>query len=257
MAQEQTPEERELIRKRVELSVLEADLAQRELDLVTLKGELRAFEARYLRTAGARYAVLDGLEFQIAEALARLKPSDPKAKEQAAQAHAQAQDSAQAIGALYEPEQATEFEPSDNLKKLYREVAKRLHPDLATGDEERARRTQLMAEANRAYEEGDEARLQAILREWASSPESVKGEGLGADLVRVIRKIAQVEERLRTIDAEMAQLRASDLYQLRVKVDEAKGEGRNLLAEMAAQVDQRIVDAEKRLAELTRKNPII
>jgi len=51
------------------------------------------------------------------------------------------------------------FTPSENLKKLYREVAKRVHPDLATEESERQRRHELMAEANRAYAEGDEARL--------------------------------------------------------------------------------------------------
>jgi hypothetical protein len=255
MEQEQTPEQRELNRKRVELASLEADVAQRELDLATLRGELRAFEARYLRTVGARYAVLDDLESQIAQAIARLKPHDPQAQERAAHAQAQAQDSARATEAMGDPGQATEFRPSEDLKKLYREVAKRLHPDLATDEEERARRTRLMAEANRAYEEGNEARLQAILREWESSPESVKGEGAGADLVRIIRKIAQVEERLSTIEAEMTHLRASDLYQLKVKVHEAEGESRDLLAEMAAQVDQDIAAARKRLAKLSPKGP--
>ncbi len=255
MAHKPTPEERELSRKRDELASLEAEVAERELDLVTLQGELWALEARYLRTVGARYAALDDLESQIAEAVARLKPNDPKARERAAQAHAQAQDSAQATETNYDREQATEFKPSDTLKKLYREVAKRLHPDLATDEEERARRTRLMAEANRAYKEGNEARLEAILREWERSPESVKGEGAGADLVRIIRKIAQMEERLLTIDAEMTQLRASELYQLRVKVNEAEGEGRDLLADMTAQVDQRIISARKRLAELASKGP--
>jgi DnaJ-class molecular chaperone len=55
------------------------------------------------------------------------------------------------------------FKPSDDLKRLYREIAKRIHPDLATDDAERAKRNQLMAEVNRAYADGDEARLRAIL----------------------------------------------------------------------------------------------
>jgi len=104
------------------------------------------------------------------------------------------------------------FLPSENLKKLYREVAKRIHPDLATDESERQRRHELMTEANRAFAEGDAARLEAILRDWESSPESVKGEGPGAELVRVIRKIAQVEDRLKAIDAEIARLEESDLY---------------------------------------------
>ena len=46
------------------------------------------------------------------------------------------------------------------MKRLYREVAKRIHPDLTSDRADRAKRQQLMAEANEAYERGDEARLQ-------------------------------------------------------------------------------------------------
>ena len=62
--------------------------------------------------------------------------------------------------------------PSESIKKLHREIAKRAHPDLAQNDGQRTHRQQLMAEANRAYEENDEARLQEILRTWESVKES-------------------------------------------------------------------------------------
>jgi len=246
----QTPEERELDRKRAELARLESELAQRELDLATLQAELRAFEGRYLRIVGVRYAALDEIEAQIAEAQARLNPGDSTAQRGAAQARAEAQESAQAAK---EAGPQLKFTPSENLKKTFREVAKRLHPDLTTDEKERTRRQRLMAEANRAYAEGDETRLQAILREWEESPESVTGEGPGAELVRAIRKIAQVEQRLRTIEAEMAQLKASELFQLEVKVEEAEAEGRDLLIAMAQQVDQQVAGAQKRLVTLNRK----
>jgi hypothetical protein len=42
-----------------------------------------------------------------------------------------------------------------------------------------------MAEANAAYEKGDETRLHAILQEWESSSEAVKGDGVVAELVRI------------------------------------------------------------------------
>ena len=58
----QTPEERELAAKNADLAALEILLAQRELDLVTLQGVLHAFEARYVRIVGTRYAELDSTE---------------------------------------------------------------------------------------------------------------------------------------------------------------------------------------------------
>ena len=245
-----SPEARELEKKKAELASLEARLAQRELDLATLQAELHSFEGTYLRIVGSRLAELDEIEAQIAEAGARNKPQDREAQERASQARAQAQDSAQAVEAEQEAGKRGPFMPSENLKKLYREVAKRIHPDLATDESERQRRHDLMTEANRAYEQGDAARLEAILRDWESSPESVKGEGPGAELVRVIRKIAQVENRLKAIDAEIARLEVSDLCHLKNQVVQAEEEGRDLLAEMAARADQQVVEARGRLRSI-------
>ena len=248
----QTPEERELNKKLYELSELEAELAQRELDLATFQAELHTFEARYIRIVGVCYTELDEIEAQIAEAEARLKPKDNKIQEKSAQARAHAQESAQATGITQEPREE-KFKPSENLKKLYREVAKHIHPDLAIDEKERTRRQQLMADANRAYEEGDEAKLRAILAEWKSSPESVKGDGTAAELVRVIRKIAQVEKRLRVIETEITHMEGSDLYQLKTKFETAENEGRDLLAEMSSRVKKEITSASERLAQITER----
>jgi len=253
LTRRQTPEERELENKRTQLAALEAELAQRELDLATLKAELTIFESRYLREVGVLYAELDEIEAQIAEAQARLNPTNQQAQEQASRARAQAQESAQAAGAARKSGEQKKFTASESLKKFYREIAKSIHPDLATDEADRARRQRVMAEANQAYADGDEARLQAILREWESSPESVKGEGTGAELIRTIRKIAQVEERLRFIEAEIIELKSSDLYQLKAKVEEAEGEGRDLLGELALQMKRQITEARERLAVISQK----
>ncbi|HEY3285263.1 MAG TPA: hypothetical protein VGN26_23575 [Armatimonadota bacterium] len=50
------------------------------------------------------------------------------------------------------------------LQELYREAARKFHPDHAANDADRKRRTHLMAEANRAYESGDLEGLKALLR---------------------------------------------------------------------------------------------
>jgi hypothetical protein len=111
-----------------------------------------------------------------------------------------------------------------------------------------------MAEANRAYEDGDEVRLQAILTEWETSPESVEGEGVGPELIRVIRKISQIQRRFVEIEAEMQQLKTSDLHQLWSRTEEAKNQGRDLFKEMASQVEREIDAARMRLATLTQTN---
>ena len=254
LARRDTPEERELSQKLEELSNLQTLLGQRELDLTTLQAELHAFERRYFRVVGVRYAELDEVEAQIADLLSRLSRQSQKMRRQAADARARADESAHESKIVQETAgHAEKFKPSDALKKLYRDVAKSIHPDLATDDDDRARRQRFMAEANQAYEEGNEVRLREILREWESSPDAIKGDGVAAELIRVIRKIAQVQERLKAIEATIDELRSSDLHRLKNEVEDAEAEERDLLAEMASHLDRQIADARQRLAGLTRE----
>ncbi|HYL98924.1 MAG TPA: molecular chaperone DnaJ [Blastocatellia bacterium] len=249
-----SPEEIELEKKRLELAELEAELAEQELALATLRAELNAFERRYLSVVGSRYAELDEIQAQIAELRAQADPDDRHARGRAESAREQANESAHAVGGLSDQEQSrARFKPSQNLKSLYREVAKRIHPDLAADDEQRERRQRFMAEANRAYEIGDEQKLLAILREWENCPESIKGDGLGAELIRVIRRIAQAQHRLAGISTELERLMNTDLYRLWRRAEGAESEGKDLLAEMAANVERDIATARIHLSQQQRQ----
>jgi hypothetical protein len=120
------PEEEEILRKREELGAIRATLAERELELVDFRSQLAAFEGSYLREVGALYAELDEWMARISELHARLDPS-ASAKEQAQKAREQARQTyEEAHGKASE---ARDFTPSPELKSLFREVAKRIHPD--------------------------------------------------------------------------------------------------------------------------------
>ena len=103
-----------------------------------------------------------------------------------------------------------------------------------------------MADANRAYDEGDESRLRAILDEWETSPDSVAGEGIGAELIRTIRKIHQVQARLAAIEVDIATLTGSELAALKARAESERLNGRDLLAQMAMQLDEQIVQLRKK-----------
>jgi hypothetical protein len=245
-----TPEERELHVKRVELALLESDLAERELGLATLNGEVRAFEARYLSIVGVKFAARDELEALIAEARAGQSLADGFMHQRAADARRKATESAATAGAASVPIPNGAFKPSEHVKGLYRDIAKRVHPDLSTDQKRRDRRTQFMAEVNLAYARGDEARLRSLLEEWDSSPDSVEGESIAADLVRSVRSIHQVKGRLAQIEAETVALKSSDLYRLRSEVETANAHGRDLLADMARQLDAEISELRALLQSL-------
>jgi hypothetical protein len=256
-----TPEEEELTRKKAILSDLEAQLANRELELASFRTDLLHFEKRYLQTVGRRYAILDELRARIADARARLKPQNKNARDESRNARSKADESARAAG-QEKPESPSPDEPasawpkrSETLRNLYRQAAKLLHPDLTLDGEEKKRRHRLMGEINEAYARGDEERIRAILREWHASPENVQGEGAGAELVRVIRKIAQVEKRLKTIAAEMDQLRQGELFKLKQQVEEAHANGRNLVKELVERLEADISQARNELKQATNRRP--
>jgi hypothetical protein len=254
-SQREKPEKTELRRKRWELASLESELAQRELRLATLEAELRTFEAQYVHTVGTRFAELDALEAQIAEMQIWLNPSDSEARTRAAQARAKAQQTALSIEGTQTPQQRT-FSPSEALKALYREVAKRIHPDLTLDAKERSLRQDMMTEANRAYEKGRADKLEAILDEWESSPEAVGGKGTAADLIRVIRKITQVRERLHLIRARMVRLKKSAVYELKERAEEAEKNGRSLLEELAEEIARRTEKAGWQLDRLKSRETV-
>jgi hypothetical protein len=97
-----------------------------------------------------------------------------------------------------------------------------------------------MAEANRAYQNGDTEALREILQKYEGSPASVRGTGVAADLVRILRQLKQVRDRPAQIKEEIASLGESDIAILQAKAEDVGKKERDLLAEMAANVLGRI-----------------
>ncbi|MDI9599637.1 MAG: molecular chaperone DnaJ [Acidobacteriota bacterium] len=248
------PEEEELARLRSKLDGLKDELADRELELATRRRILLDFQRRYLAVVGIKLAELDRLVAEIA-ALEALRAPSPEAERQAGASAQRARESAEALGddpdALRQAAEEPKREIPEDLKRLYRKAAKAVHPDYAADEEDRVLRERAMAEANAAYEAGDVEQLQAILDDWENSPDAVSGDGTGADLVRVIRAIAAVEARLAALSEELVACAESSLAELYAKAQIAEAEGRDLLQELAQDVDRQIAEARQRLAELS------
>lgn len=240
------PEDQELARKREEQAAIESALADRELQCANMRAELAAFERQYLHFVGSRYAELDELKAQVAERLAQDQPGNPNRKASAQAARARSNESKSAAGekAAQEPKA---FQPAPDTKQLYREVARRIHPDLTADREDRAKRQQLMAEANAAYERGDKEQLARILTSYEYRPEAVTGDGAGAELIRTIRRISQARGRIAEIEADLQDLMRSELYQLKVRLDEAERNGHDVLKEMVEKVESQIAQAKRHL----------
>ena len=104
-----------------------------------------------------------------------------------------------------------------------------------------------MVEANRAYEMGDEERLRWILEAWEKSPEAVQGSDPEATRLRLVRRIAQIEEQLDVCAGDLAAMQESPLWKLKAMVDAAAARDKDLVADMVRRLKRDIMAARNRL----------
>ena len=223
----------DIARKRQEIKQLETRLTEAEPALATLQTQMRVFETRYLQIIGHRYDELAEIETEI-NRLQGLLPDeeDPLAGESLA-------DDEVGCG-------QNRFH-SDKLKKLYREVARKFHPDLAEDDHDRHHCHQLMIEANRAYEDGHHERLEAILEAGKVTEDLATGS---AELVWLTRRVADLKEQVAEVEGELAEITSSELYKLKLRVENAEAMGVDLFVDLLMQVDRQIKKARNRLEAL-------
>ena len=246
-----TPEEIELEAKQRDLAALEEEVAERELELATCRAELHHFEAAYLPEVGVYLYELDEFRAQIAEKIVAVSPGDEPAQFKAKEARKQAEQSGRATEDLDRGDRLEgPFEPSDEFKKLDRMAALKFHSDTTTDENERIERKKTMAKINQLFEEGKEDELRDLLDNYSKRSESVEGEGIAFDLVRAIRKLNQLRQRLVAIENELDALRKSELFELFEQVTEAQKEGADLLKNMQASLKDEIQEAKERLAAL-------
>jgi len=221
---------------RSRVAELEAVLGERAAEMARTKADLAAFKIRYRQDVGLLHEELDELERAIAEAelgeLSKLVESGA--------------DGPASPPAGSPPEDPPRF-TSDGVRSLFREVARTIHPDLARDAVAKDQRHTLMVEANRAYALGDEERLRSILEAWEKSPAAVQGTDPEATRLRLVRRIAQIEEQLTVYAGDLAALQDSALWKLKAMVDEAAARGKDLVADMVRRLNRDIMAARNRL----------
>jgi hypothetical protein len=247
-----TPEEEELARKLEELNTLTEMLANKELEFETLRNSVASFERKYLRLVGVKYVKLDEIRAQIADEFAKANPNDSSAKQEFKTARSAADRSADDFRShtANESTSTNNFVPSEELKKLYRQLATKIHPDTTTDEDKKRYQNNLMSEVNAAYAACDLNRLKEIFKEWESSPDSIVGEDVAAKLVRAIRSIAQISARLKVIEGETEAIKQSEIFRMMEQVQLAEESERDLLNELAEKVQAEIEIELARLASM-------
>ena len=250
------PEEIELKKKRAVLDRLKERLADREEEMADLRAELERTEANYKMQVGRLYAELDEIEAQIAEEELKLVPDDEEIKKKVEELRRRAEESAADLDEEKWAGCGNKWNPTPEAKKTYHNLARMIHPDLAIDHEERERRHVLMAKLNDAYSAGDQNLLNRLVEEYRDSPDLVRGDSVGDELVRVIRQISQVTARLLELKSEKLKLELSELYAMREKVRAEQLEGRDYFRQMSERAKTFIMKAERRLVNLRNLNVV-
>lgn len=170
------------------VQVAEQALIEFEIAVETFRVEVENFSRLHHQKLGPMYTRLDELDALIAEARAA-RTGDPEDERKAREARAVVMpmpeveelfhdwmdtDGLSPEAAAMLTEQAVRppkrVRPSEEARKLYRELARKAHPDLAQDEPERQRRDEFIARVNAAYGRGDVDVLKELVAEWAAGP---------------------------------------------------------------------------------------
>jgi hypothetical protein len=220
----------------LEAARLENSLTERRSELAALQEEFRQFKTRYTQVIGNRLAELAEIERAIREAEARRLGVE--AEEETAEDES-GPDAASSI-----------TQAGGGLRKLFWAVARMFHPDHATNEKEARRRHTVMAEASRAYSEGDIDSLHTLLgdEELRFFCTTTHAQDDPEDFAS---RLIALKEELRTVEFGIKRIKQDSLYQLKLKVDEEALGGRDALAAQAESINRQIVKARYRLAHLS------
>lgn len=245
------PEEQELIRLEAEQTELEEQVTSAELALETSKTETAQFQHRYHQTVGRLYAQLDEMDALLARVQAGLSPDDAAAQAHAQAAEQQAKASAEEAG-LIEAQPAPPPVITPELKLAFRQAAKLMHPDRATNEPERLRRTKLMAQVNLAYERGDQQAIEKLVKEYGQDPEAITGGDIASRIVKTIRRIAQLRRRMGEVQQQIDAMQQAEIFHLKQTIEETEAMGGDPLGDLAKQLMQELSERKIQL-EIARQ----
>ena len=135
------------------------------------------------------------------------------------------------------PPQKLSADDTAELKRLYRQLARRFHPDFALDDEDRAYRTDIMMAINVAYAMGDLLRLEELALEPDSRPQIFTDQDMADAL---LKELYRCQRRIEEIGLELSGLEEHPSAELMRRAGEIAEEGRDLLDELASELRERI-----------------
>lgn len=225
-------------------------LVEKEAELADRLAAINAFEFKLRKQVGHLTVKLDKLETEIKKLQEQLRwMGDEWLNADIDEFYAWSMGKRAAAGGEYryrdadvtqEPQQKLSEDETAVLKKLYRDLARRFHPDMAVDAEDREYRTQLMMAINAAYAAGDIDRL----RELAEEPDAadrIEYAQTDKQLAEALQKeLGRLQRRLQEIEREMARLERHQSMKMMRQMEQAEGNGRDYFIDLADQIQEKI-----------------
>jgi predicted nucleic acid-binding Zn-ribbon protein len=225
-----TVEENQL---RARIDSLREELATAVADLEQLRTTLTAFESRYDARIGVLMVAVDRAELQAAVFRRRITAlqesieawqavEETIEREFAAErerVEAEARDASGARRRAAELPTPPSPEVAAAIRTQYRKLARKFHPDVAAGDEQRAQHEVVMRRVNVAMEMNDLGTLLDLELEMPATNLDAPGPTRGARIAWSTAEIARLEEALAKRIGELAALRATSLHQLWQRIE--------------------------------------
>ena len=247
-----SPEEQELDEKNRQLEELETEFAALQLDYSTLSVELTLFRDRYNLRVGIFYAQLDALRAEICEVEAQLSPRNENVRIAAKAAREQANATYDEVNEFASDGHA-HCQPTEELKKLYRQAAKLIHPDRAIDEDDRQLRDRLMADINVAYSKGNADAITSLVAQYRDQLTTTSTDNIGTQLVRAIRSIAKTKERINALVSAIAELNGSKWATLKLDIESKEARGKDPLGQLGEKIQRDIISAKEELELLRSK----
>jgi rhodanese-related sulfurtransferase len=145
-----------------------------------------------------------------------------------------------------EPEPPRRVRPGKDAQRIYRDLARRAHPDLSTDPAEQQRRSAFIARVNEAYAHGDAKALEDLSDEWSTAPEAAPAPEAPDRPDWLAQRLEWLTAKIRQLATEQVRLENTAMGEL---LRLAPQEPDRLLEELA---DQLLAKAAERQAELDR-----
>ena len=239
-----------LARLRAELARVQDELIDAETELADQMADIRAFEAEFEARVGFLMTQLAELEGQVNDYLDRIQQrrNESVFGSQYRSADEQFRRTWQqpAKPTTAPPPPPPSADEKARLKKLYRQLARRFHPDLALNEADRLYRTEKMSGINDAYAARSLTELQVFVVEMETAgavtePAKVHPGQTEADMAQALEKeIRRCRRRIQEIDLEMQNLHNRASVEMALERKMVQRSGRDLLAEIAADLERKI-----------------